>query len=107
MNQAGQFGATAANQAGQFNAGQQTQAGQFNAAQQQQFNQFMQSIIGQASGMQSGQTTQNAQLLAIMAGLPGINAPQQQPSAYPGAMGDMSQLLMFLPFLQGLNKPKA
>lgn len=106
MNQAGQFNATVGNQAGQFNAGQQTQAGQFNAAQQQQYNQFIQSVIGQAAGLQSGQNSQNAQLLAIMAGLQGVNAPQQQPSAIPGALGDMSQLLMFLPFLQGLNKPR-
>lgn len=105
-NQAGQFNATAQNQAGQFNAGQTTQAGQFNSMQGQQWNSFLQSVLGQASGMQQGQQGMNAQLLAIMAGLPGMNAPQQQPSAIPGAFGDISQLLMFLPFLQGLNKPK-
>lgn len=104
-NQAGQFNATAQNQAGQFNAGQMQNTGQFNAAQGQQYNQFLSGILGQAAGLQGNQTAQNAQLLAIMAGLPGVNAPQQQPSALPGAVGDLSQLLMFLPLLQGLNKP--
>jgi hypothetical protein len=90
-------------QIAQANAGNQLQTGQFNAAQNQAYNQFIASIIGQAGGLQQGQQSQNAQLLAIMAGLPQQGFAQQQPSALPGAFGDISQLLMFLPFLRGLQ----
>jgi hypothetical protein len=103
QNQAGGFNATAQNQAGQFNAGQLAQTGQFNAGQGQAYNQFLSQVLGQAAGLQQNQQGQNAQLLAIMAGLGGIPGAQQQPSALPGAIGDISQLLMFLPFLRGLQ----
>lgn len=103
QNQAGQFNAGSANQAGQFNAGQEMQTGQFNQAAQQTWNSFMSQILGQAGGLQAQQQGQNAQLLSIMAGLQPPGVPQQQPSALPGGLGDIGQLLMFLPFLRGMG----
>lgn len=86
-------------QIAQANAGNSMQGQQFNSSQQQMFNQFLQSVIGQAGSFQNNQQNRNAQLLSIMAG---INPAQQQPSQIPGAAGDISQLLMFLPFLRSM-----
>jgi hypothetical protein len=102
QNAAGQFGATAANQAGQFNAGMASNTGQFNAGQQQAYNQFQTGVIGQAAQYQQQQQALNAQLLSIMAGIPMGGVPQVQASPYPGAVGDIGQMMMFLPFLQGM-----
>lgn len=100
MNQAGQFNAGAQNQAGQFNAGQANQMGQFNTTMGQGYNQFQAGLFGQAANMQAQTGGLNAQLLAIMAGQPNPGAAMVQPSAMPGALGDIGQMLMFLPFLQ-------
>lgn len=86
-------------QIAQANAGNQMNAGQFNTTMNQGWNQFISSIIGQAGGFQNAQNSQNAQLLSIMAGLQPPGAVQGQPSQLPGALGDIGQLLMFLPFL--------
>lgn len=90
-------------QIAQANAGNQIQTGQFNSAQNQAYNQFISQVLGQAGGLQQGQQNQNAQLLAIMAGLQPPGFAQSQPSSLPGAFGDIGQLLMFLPFLRGLQ----
>lgn len=103
--QIAQANAASQNAAGQFNAGQQAQTSQFNAGQSQLWNQFLSSVIGQAGGLQQNQQSLNAQLLAIMAGQQPAGVVQQQPSPYPGAIGDIGQLLMFLPFLNSLRKP--
>lgn len=97
LQQLAQFNAGTQNQAGQFNAGAQTQAGQFNAAQSSAWNSFMSQILGQAGGFQNQQQGFNNQLLGIMAGVP---TPQGQPNQVPGALGDISQLMMFMPFLR-------
>lgn len=57
-------------------------------------------ILGQAGGLQQGQQNSNVNILSLLAGQ---GVPQQQPNALPGAAGDISQLLMFLPFLRGLG----
>jgi hypothetical protein len=82
-----------------------SQEQQFNSGQQQQNNQFLNSFmlqaLAQAGGLQQGANSQNAQLLAILAGQP---VPQGQPSAIPGAAGDISQMALLWPFLQGILK---
>lgn len=106
--QALQQRAAAAQAAGQLGlAGRQltSQEQQFNAGQTQQNNQFLNSFmlqaLAQAGGLQQGANSQNAQLLAILAGQP---VPQGQPSAIPGAVGDVSQMALLWPFLQGILK---
>lgn len=103
LQQGGLSQAQLLSQIAQANAGNQMQTGQFNSAQNQAWNQFISGVIGQAGGFQQGQQNQNAQLLAIMAGLQPGGAAQFQPSGLPGAFGDIGQLLMFLPFLRGLQ----
>jgi hypothetical protein len=76
------------------------QASQFNTTMGQGYNQFLSGLFGQASNMQAQTGGLNAQLLAIMAGQPNPGAPVVQPSAMPGAIGDIGQMMMFLPFLQ-------
>jgi hypothetical protein len=90
-------------QAGQFNIGNQIQQGQFGAQQGNIFNQTMLGGLGQAAGLQNQQTGLNAQLLSILGGMPMGGVAQQQPSAWPGAIGDISQLAMLLPFLNQLG----
>lgn len=103
MSAAGQLQQGGLQQAGllaqiaQANAGNSMQGQQFNSTQQQAYNQFLSAIIGQAGGFQNAQSSRNAQLLSIMAG---INPAQQQPSGIPGAGSDISSMLMFLPFLR-------
>lgn len=106
--QALQQRAAAAQAAGQLGLqGRQisSQEQQFNSGQTQQNNQFLNNFmlqaLAQAGGLQQGANSQNAQLLAILAGQP---APQGQPSAVPGAVGDVSQMALLWPFLQGILK---
>lgn len=86
-----QANAGATNNMNQFNAGQTNNTNQFNTQQQQAFLQMiMQGILSSAGlGQQAG--SQNAQLLSIMAGVPG---GQQFASALPGSMGNIGQLLL-------------
>ncbi len=88
-----------------------TQLAGENADRRFQAANALQQMILNATGMQMGgygtlgqlanqRQGMNAQLLGIMAG---GGAPMAQPSGIPGAMGDISQLLMMLPFLQQLQ----
>lgn len=90
----------ATNQAGQFNAQAGMDMATFNSAQGQQFNQLLLGLLGGAQGAQQQQFAQNTGLLSLLAGLP---VPSQQPNAMPGAMGDIGQMLMLLPYLRGLG----
>jgi hypothetical protein len=78
-----------------------SQEQQFNQSQNQQGNQFLQQLIlsgmGQAAGIQQAGNQQNIGLLSLLAGQ---QAPQAQPSALPGAVGDLSQFALLWPFLQ-------
>lgn len=89
----------------QGNQNAQNQGSMFNAGQNQAWNSFMANVLGQAGGLQNQQQGLNNQLLGIMAGQP---VPAYQPSALPGAGGEIGQLLMFLPFLrQSMGQQRA
>lgn len=91
----------ALNQAGQFNANAgQTMSSQ-NAQQGNIFNNLVMSGLSQAGGMQGSWQSGNAGLLGLLAGL---GVPQQQPSAYPGAISSIGQIASLYPFLQQLSK---
>jgi hypothetical protein len=73
------------------------QANEFGATQGNIFNQFIMQALAQQNAMQAGQNQQNMGWAGLMAGVP---VPQGQPSPWPGAAGDIGQLLMLLPFLR-------
>jgi hypothetical protein len=96
-----QAAATAAGQLGVQGRQIGSQEQQFNVGQQQAHQQFLNNFILQAlmgaGGLQQGSQNQNTQLLALLGGQ---QVPQQQPSALPGAVGDLGQLALLWPFLQ-------
>jgi hypothetical protein len=94
----GQYGLAnqaAFNQAGQFNAAQQQAMHAFQAQQGNQYNQNIFQALSQAQAMQQAQQQQNMGWAGLMAGVP---VPQAQPSPWPGAIGDIGQLMM-MPWL--------
>lgn len=100
--QAGQYGLanqSAVNQGQQFNIGNNMAAQQFNTQQQQAWNQFMMGGLTQANSMQQAQSGQNMGLLSLLAGLPMGQAPVSQPSAMPGAVGDLGQMALMMQLL--------
>lgn len=97
--QYGLHAADIANQAGQFNAQQRMGQNQFAAGQGNIYNQFTLGALGQLAGMDQQRFGNQANLISLLAGLP---MAQAQPSAYPGALGDISQMAMLFPYLQGI-----
>ena len=85
------------------------QANQGNLFQNEQFNQnnlnnyFAQQLSGLNTGfgMQQARNAQNAQLLGIIQGLPQMG---NAATAFGGGLGDIGQLIAFLPFLQNFGK---
>lgn len=70
-------------------------------ANQNQMALMLQGIMG-LGGMEQNRSNSDMQLLQLMYGMPG---GAQQGSAMPGALGDMSQMMMFLPMLmQMMNR---
>lgn len=101
-----QLGAAQLNQQGALaNQAATNQAGQFNAQAgndyTQYYNNYMMQALGLGNSMQQGNQNYNLQLLALMNGQ---QLPQQTPSAIPGAIGDLGQLMAFLPFLNSQKK---
>lgn len=56
--------------------------------------------MGMLGGMENNRMGQMMQLLGMVGGFP---PAMQQPGAGPAALGDLSQLMMLLPFLQGMG----
>ena len=88
------------NQAMQFNISNSLARQQANQSAGQNWNQFQLGALGQANAIQQAQSGQNINLLSLLAGLPMGQAPVAQPSALPGAIGDISQLALLYPYLR-------
>jgi hypothetical protein len=70
-------------------------------AEQMALAQLMQSVFGQLMGAEQGRNSFNAQLLSAASGMGGVQAP----SATPGAVGDIGNLLFMLPMFEQLMNP--
>jgi hypothetical protein len=82
---------------GARNAGIASQSFESGAQRGLQAQALLAQILGQAGGFQQNQQSQNINILSLLSGQP---IPQQAPNAIPGAVGDIAQTLMFLPFLK-------